>query len=96
MNGIGSKKEYVEKVSLIKFAKQNIPNINGDTTMRTVVRALKAAPSVDVAPRAEVASEIFSDIEQNSQLLFDGVQNIVVMTETDFEKLKKKYEEGQT
>ena len=41
--------------------------------------------------QTEVAAEIFADVEQNSKLLFDGVQNIVVMTETDFEKIKKKY-----
>ena len=46
--------------------------------------------------QSEVAREIFADVEQNSKLLFDGVQNIVVMTETDFEKIKKKYAGEQT
>lgn len=46
-NGINemADKEYIERVSLIKFVKQNTPNIHGDTTMRSVERTLKAVPS---------------------------------------------------
>lgn len=45
-NGINemAEKEYIERVSLIKFVKQNTPNIHGDTTMRSVERTLKNAP----------------------------------------------------
>lgn len=45
-NGINEMavKEYIERVSLIKFVKQNTPNIHGDTTMRSVERTLKNAP----------------------------------------------------
>lgn len=41
------KKEYIERVALIKFAMDYIPNIHGDTTMKAVKRALKAAPAAD-------------------------------------------------
>lgn len=41
------KKEYIERVALIKFAMDYIPNIHGDTTMKSVKRALKAAPAAD-------------------------------------------------
>lgn len=46
-NGINemANKEYIERVSLIKFVKQNTPNIHGDTTMRCVERTLKAVPA---------------------------------------------------
>lgn len=45
-NGINemADREYIERVSLIKFVKQNTPNIHGDTTMRSVERTLKAVP----------------------------------------------------
>lgn len=42
---------------------------------------------------AKVTQDVFADIEEHSTLLFDGVRNIVVMTETDFEKIKEKYTE---
>ena len=45
---MGDKKEYIERGALIEFVKQNTPNIDGDTTMRCVERALKAAPAADV------------------------------------------------
>lgn len=48
-----------------------------------------------VSSDTDVSKQIFANIEENSQLLFDGVRNIVVMTETDFEALKTKYTEGQ-
>lgn len=41
-------KEYIERGALIEFVKQNTPNIDGDTTMQCVERAMKAAPAADV------------------------------------------------
>jgi hypothetical protein len=46
------------------------------------------APIADVAPRAEVAREIFEEIE-------DVINNIGYFDELDFEALKKKYAEGR-
>ena len=46
--------------------------------------------------RVKVASEIFADIQQNSQRSFSGSQGIVIMTEKDFEAIKKIYTEGHT
>lgn len=44
--------------------------------------------------KREVAREIFEEIENNyADFLFDGYRNIVVLTEKDFEELKKKYTE---
>ena len=42
-----SEREYVERVTLIKFMKDNTPNIHGDTTMRSVQRTLKAVPAAE-------------------------------------------------
>ena len=39
----------------------------------------------------EIARAILTEIEEHSELLFDGVQNIVVMTETDLERIKNKF-----
>ena len=58
------------------------------------INGIKYLPIADVVPRAEVAREIFEEIEKNADFLFDGFRNIVVLTEKDFEKLKKKYTEG--
>lgn len=46
---------------------------------------------------SDVAREIFEEIENNyADFLYDGYRNIVVLTEKDFEELKKKYEsEGE-
>ena len=59
-----AEKEYIERVSLIRFVKQNTPNIQGDTTMRCVQRTLKAAPAAsDVVKvvRCEKCKFFFED-----------------------------------
>ena len=55
---------------------------------------LKAVLEERAETKAEIAMEIFEEIEENADFLFDGFRNIVVLTEKDFEKLKKKYPEG--
>lgn len=40
--------EYIEREALIEFVKQNIPNINGETSIECVERAIRAMPSADV------------------------------------------------
>ena len=58
--------------------------------------AIDMMPTADVAPRAEVAREIFEEIENDyADFLFDGYRNIIVLTDKDFNKLKKKYTEGK-
>ena len=47
-------KEYIERGALIEFVKQNTPNIDGDTTMQCVERAMKAAPAADVVSLDDV------------------------------------------
>ena len=42
----------------------------------------------------EIAEEIFEEIWENADLLYDGYRDIVVITEKDFAELKKKYTEG--
>ena len=58
-------KEYVERTALIKFAMNHIPNICGDTTMKSVKRALKAAPAetdvVEVVRCVNCKHLMFSD-----------------------------------
>ena len=44
----------------------------------------------------KAAEEIFAEIEDDADFLFDGFRNIVVLTERDFAELKKKYTEGET
>ena len=40
--------EYIEVETLLEFVKQNTPNIDGETTMECVERAIKEAPTADV------------------------------------------------
>lgn len=40
--------EYIEREALIKFVKQNTPDINGETTIECVERAIRAMPAADV------------------------------------------------
>ena len=39
---------YANVETLLEFVKNNTPNINGETTMACVVRAIKEAPTADV------------------------------------------------
>lgn len=55
---------YYEETVLIEFIKQYTPTIGGETTMKCVERSIREAPTADVAPRAEVAREIFEEIEK--------------------------------
>lgn len=40
--------EYIEREALIEFVKQNTPNINGETSIKCVDRAIRAIPAADV------------------------------------------------
>lgn len=93
--------EYINREELIAACQKTHYAVNANDHPYDVVarvgkyfrRCVDEAPAADVAPKSEVASAIFADIEDNSKLLFDGVRNIVVLTETDFAELKKKYTE---
>lgn len=52
-----------------------------------VTPILVGTPTADVAPRAEVAREIFEEIDKNFIL--------IPIYDIDFKELKKKYAEGQ-
>ena len=41
--------EYIEREALIEFVKQNTPHFDGETTMECVERAIRYAPTADVA-----------------------------------------------
>ena len=58
-----------------------------------VVNCVANSPTADVAPKSEVAREIFTEIEK---LIFVGgftgeVSNLTILTTKDYEALKKKY-----
>ena len=44
---------YYDDETLIEFIKQNTPNIDGETTLKSVVRAIHHAPTADVVPKSE-------------------------------------------
>ena len=41
--------EYIERYEAIEFIKHNTPNVNGETTVKCVIRSLKNVPTADVA-----------------------------------------------
>lgn len=45
---------YYKEETLIEFVKNYSPNINGETTLECVERAIRNAPTADVVPRSEV------------------------------------------
>jgi hypothetical protein len=57
---------------------------HGQFCYLNAMERVKDAPTADVAPRAEVAREIFEEIE-------DVINNIGYFDELDLEALKKKY-----
>lgn len=44
---------YYEETALIEFVKKYTPAINGETTMKCVVRTIREAPTADVVPKSE-------------------------------------------
>lgn len=71
-----------------------------DLVPKEAVKALEIANekmySAIEGIKTELAKEIFEQIVDNSDMLFDGYRNILVITEKDFTKLEKKYTEGET
>lgn len=51
---------YYESEALIEFVKRHTPHIDGETTLECVERAIREAPTVDIAPKSEVAREIIA------------------------------------
>lgn len=49
--------EYIERSEAIEFIKHNTPNINGETTVKCVVRSLKNVPAADVAEGCKVQND---------------------------------------
>lgn len=54
----------------------------------------EAVAEYDRHLKAEVAREIFEELDGNADLLFDGYRNILVITEKDFVELQNKYTGG--
>lgn len=72
-------------------------NLAWDEDVIPTVDCLETAKqlySEDYRKASEVAKEIFEKIENGyANFLFDGVRNVVVLTEEDYNELKNKYTE---
>ena len=87
---------YYESENLVKFIKQHTPHINGETTLACVERAIREAPTAEVAPRAELAREIFEALERTPMFAdydTDG-ERILCFYAQEYDELKKKYTEA--
>lgn len=62
-----------------------------DCEMRNAINSIRTA---DVAPRAEVAREIFEEIENSDSLIIAGLKHYIIC-ERELAELKKKYTEGK-
>ena len=87
-----AEKEYIERGALMRH-KRYISLDRYETECVIDIDKVIEAPAADVAPRAEIAEEIFEEIEK---LIFvsgfgGDIPNLAVMTKKDFEALKKKY-----
>jgi hypothetical protein len=76
---------------------------HGQFCYLNAMERVKDAPAADVAPRAEVAREIFEEIEELFRQHKEGgyylngawfPERLDLYTEDAFEELKKKYTEG--
>ncbi len=91
---------YIDADKAIKHLRENcvakypLSFCNGNFASADEISKL---PAADVAPKSEVAREIFEEIENNyADFLFDGCRNIIVLTEKDYAELKKKYTEEKS
>ena len=84
---------YYEESALIEFVKLYTPTIGGETTMECVERAIRNAPTADVAPKSEVAREIFEEIENTLEPHIESFTKFHITQK--IAELKKKYTEGK-
>ena len=90
---------YIDADSL-KLSLENLPQWGGEVLLISVITALHRTPTADVVPRAEVAREIFEEIEKahDECIGVDITTRIGYFQQTKFEhklaELKKKYTEG--
>ena len=85
---------YYEETALIEFVKLYTPTIEGETTLECVERAIRNAPTADVAPKGEVAREIILEIDTLICCHANGDiddKNLYML----FDELKKKYIGGE-
>ena len=75
-------RRYIDAEALLQRLPDDLPY------KASVKRVLMQATEADVAPKGEVAKDIFAEIE-------DVINNIGYFDEIDFEALKKKYTEVQ-
>lgn len=66
--------------------------IEGKEAFLYVAKWLELLPAADVAPRAEVASEIFEEIERNIYVIETPYQKVPCLPYGFLTELKKKYQ----
>lgn len=64
----------------------------GNMAFSSVAKWLELLPAADVAPRAEVASEIFEEIERNIYVIETPYQKVPCLPYGYLTELKKKYQ----
>lgn len=86
---------YIDADALLRDIYRNPEGDSGERCAQ-ILEAILSAPTVDVAPRAEVAREIFEEIEKNIVVLelseCLNIKNIDVDTRL-YAELKNKYTE---
>ena len=83
---------YYEETALLEFVNLYTPTINGETTMKCVERAIRAAPTANVAPMEEV-ERLNKEVDRLSQVVLyhEGITQMEV-DEAKVDTVKKMQE----
>ena len=80
--------EYIKRHNAVIAALRALPDKNDTFAAIDIVQALNKLPAADVAPRVELAMEIFKEIEEIADTHFGTYS---VLSTKDYVDLKKKY-----
>lgn len=68
---------------------------NAKVYTKTLEDYYKTRKSIEQDGRAEIAREIFEEIEKHKQIIVEGVKPVYTLKQRELEELKKKYTEGE-
>ena len=83
---------YIEREKAIEFVLDNVPHINGETTFKCVVRALKEAPTADVVE--VVRSKDCRHLEKVGDCMACAIHETYYIEDDDFCSRGERSENG--
>ena len=91
--------EYITRnnaISAVCFGcNQQFSNEPCEPSECTIRQSIMALPTAEVAPKSEVAREIFEEIEKYNRSPLPECKPVYILKDGEFAELKKKYTEGE-